>query len=223
MSPLIRYPSASVELPLQFFGSTGYYAVMAAFGTVIIDDTAPFDKRFKSAHRTDIADTRGLLQLTVPVSKPSAKISGRCLTWDDVAISSHGQWWKVHQTSLASAYGRTPFYEFYIDRLKCFFDRTAISSFGSIANLDRASDSAIRSIIGIDSTVIYKSRILEIPADRMTDPPVSHDQIPKAQSVPYYQVRQEKFGFIPGLSILDLIFNMGPETPLILSMMNKGI
>ena len=33
---------------------------------------------------------------------------------------------------------------------------------------------------------------------------------------PYYQVFQERIGFLPNLSIVDLLFNMGPESLLIL-------
>lgn len=189
---------------------------MSAFGSVIIDDTSPFDKRFKSAHRTDIADTRGPLQLTVPVAKPqTAGIHGKP-TWNDVRISSHGQWWRVHQTSLASAYGRTPFYEFYIDRLRPFFDETAVSSFNSIASLDKASDGLLRAILGTNTKVIFKSSLdKEAKALHMED-------IAGVTDVPYYQVRQEKFGFIAGLSALDLIFNMGPESQVVLFLMNRG-
>ena len=43
--------------------------------------------------------------------------------------------------------------------------------------------------------------------------------LPVYEPVPYYQVRQDNFGFIPHLSILDLIFNMGPESPLVLQKM----
>ena len=44
--------------------------------------------------------------------------------------------------------------------------------------------------------------------DYLTDPTFSAE--------PYYQVFKERFGFLPNLSIADLLFNMGPESLLVL-------
>lgn len=207
----IRFPEAVVTLPIQYFGSVGYYADMAAHGAAVVDDTARFDKRFKSAHRCEIADTRGVLRLTVPVRKPDHRSEGP-LRWSDIAISDHGQWWQDVDTSLASAYGRTPYFEFYIDRLRRFFSRTTPEEFGSVAELDREVDRAVRSILKLPTEVGYASegsKAIETPSTALAN----------HCSIEYYQVRKEKLGFIGGLSILDLIFNMGPEAPVILYQM----
>ena len=207
---LIQFPDTTLTLPIQFFGSVDYYATMAAAGRAVIDDTARFDKRFKSAHRCDIADTRGLLRLTVPIRKPDDRQEGRRLTWADIRISDHGQWWHDAATSIASAYGRTPFYEFYIDRLARFFSRTTPEEFASVAELDKAVDAAVRKILGINTAIGY--------ASEGAAPEGQGGQV-EVTPLPYYQVRAQKLGFMPHLSILDLIFNMGPEAPLILHSM----
>lgn len=220
MGQPIAFPDKTVMLPIQFFGSIDYYAVAAAYGTVLIDDTARFDKRFKSAHRTTIADTRGLLQMTVPTARKSSQ--GRPLLWSDIPLSEHGHWWDVHFESIASAYGRTPFFEFYADRLRAFFSPSAVTQFKSVADYDRTIGKAVSGLLGLENRIIY---ISEQPG--CSDMPLNADftgagyvRIPEAVTpVEYYQVRSAKFGFIAGLSILDLLCNMGPESAVVLTQM----
>lgn len=227
VNPLVRFPDVTIELPLQYFGSIEHYALMSAFGHVVIDDTARFDKRFKSAHRCVIADTRGPLLLTVPIRKSTDTDRHSPLLWSDIAISDHGQWWQDIDVSLASAYGRTPFYEFYIDRLRKFFDRQTPDAFRSVADLDIACDAAIRAILGLATVPTYKSSISE--SDRLREPQNASERVyaktllPQLQTVEYYQVRRDRLGFIPSLSILDLIFNLGPESPLLLRAMTARL
>lgn len=203
-----------LRLPIRFFASVDYYAAMAAHRHVIIDDNARYDKRQKSTHRMDIIDTHGIKTLTVPVSRPQ-NFHGQ-LRWSDIAISRHGLWWHVIDETLASAYGRTPFFEFYIDRLRQFFSDSTPDTFPNVATLCRESDKAIRKILSLNTSISYTS-----------DPSTSITATQSTQSSPalnptaieYYQVRRDKFGFVPHLSILDLIFNMGPESPIILHKM----
>ncbi|MCI9607623.1 MAG: WbqC family protein [Muribaculaceae bacterium] len=205
-SPLIKFPQKSIVLPPQFFGSIGYYALAAAYGKVYIHNGMRFDKRFKSTHRTTIADTRGTIELTVPVSKPHSSSQA---AWSDITVSAHGGWWNVQLTALESAYGRTPFFEFYIDSLKHLFSADMCGR--PVTELDREADTAVRALLGLDNEVIYLegSELPEYAYD------ARKTELPQA-SEPYYQVRADKLGFIPGLSILDLLFNLGPEAPLYL-------
>jgi len=204
-----------LTVPMRYFGTVDYYAAIGACSRVIIDDTARYDKRRKDTHRFDIIDTHGLKSLTVPVSKPDG-VTG-VLRWSDIGISRHGQWWHVIAETLASAYGRTPFFEFYIDRLKPFFSSATPDDFHDVASLCRAADQTIRTILGFDNEVLYASQTGN-GGKRLPDSPHSSTEI-ATRTVEYYQVRSGKFGFVPHLSILDLIFNMGPESALVLDRM----
>lgn len=214
-SPLILTDRTAI-MPPQFCGGIDYYAIMSAYPRIVIDRKMRYEKRMKSTHRHTIADTRGSLTLTVPVEKP-VKTTGA--TWNDIDVSLHGDWWNVHRTSLESAYGRTPYFEFYIDRFLQFY-----SGWGkpgrdmSLMNLDCGIDKVIRDILGIDSDVSYDSTAI---VDASATDDYRHSQ-PAMPIVPYYQVRSGQLGFIAGLSILDLIFNMGPESPMILRQMTSG-
>lgn len=207
---------ARLTLPLRYFGTVDYYAAMGACACVTVDDTARYDKRQKGTHRMDIVDTHGLKSLTVPVSRPDNVVGP--LRWSDIAVSRHGQWWHVVSETLASAYGRTPFFEFYIDRLRPFFSSSTPDIYPDVATLCRESDAAVRAILGLDNYITYASQSPANSPLSSTLPAVTPSDLPIAP-IAYYQVRHDKFGFLPHLSILDLIFNMGHESPLILRKM----
>ncbi len=183
------------ELP-RYFGSVDYWIRRAA--GMPVANNALFDKRRKEIHRYTIADVNGQLTLTLPIVKPHGIPKA---TWRDVKVSDHGQWWHVHRVSLESAYGRTPFFEFYIDRFRPFISSETVDRFSSVLDLNIAIEKEIENVLLLpDSDIEVSSTILQ---DRLATPPI--------ETAPYWQPRQEKLGFISGLSILDLIFCLGPE------------
>lgn len=206
-SPLIIFPEQTAVFSPAYYGSVDYYATLARYGRAVINHGARFDKRLKSTHRTTIADVNGVMNLTVPIEKP---VSLTAAKWRDIRISRHGSWWNVHRVALESAYGRTPFFEFYIDRFKPFLDNHVVDRYPLLADLNMAANAVICDILGITT---------EITASIPENPNVVDFQakrLPTFQPISYYQIRQADFGFIPHLSILDLIFNIGPEAPLLL-------
>lgn len=182
------------ELP-RYFGSVDYWIRRAA--GIPVADNALFDKRRKEIHRYTIADVNGLLTLTLPIIKPHGIPKA---TWRDVKVSDHGQWWHVHRVSLESAYGRTPFFEFYIDRFSPFISSETVDRFSSVLDLNIAIDKEIESLLLLpDSNIATSPTALQ---NALATP---------IETATYWQPRQEKLGFISGLSILDLIFCLGPE------------
>lgn len=165
-----------------------------------MDWSQPFDKRDKETHRFTIADTRGHLDLTVPIAKPATH---RC-AWDTITISTHGAWWDVHRVALESAYGRTPYFEFYIDRFLPMLTAGVTDRYPRLAELADGWDREIADILGLN-------RVADAPASSATLLPDITVSIE-----PYRQVRADRLGFIPGLSVLDLIFNLGPEAQIYL-------
>ncbi|MDE6693353.1 MAG: WbqC family protein [Muribaculaceae bacterium] len=207
---LIRINDRTGVFAPQYYGSVRYYAALAAYRRVVVDAGLRFDKRFKSVHRCTIIDTRAELTLTVPVAHRPVGTDGR-RTWRQMGVSAHGEWWNVHRVSLESAYGRTPFFEFYIDRFMPWlrYEDT------SIVDFDLGLDEVVRRTLGLETEVSYSTEDMDIEA---TDDHRSN-LFPAVRDVVYYQVRADRLGFHPDLSILDLLFNMGPEAPLVLRKM----
>lgn len=210
-SPLLIYPDITVILPPCYCAPAAYYAIMSACGTTVVLDSVPFNKRAKYTHRTDIADTHGTLSLTVPVQKPK-KSSGA--VWSDILVSPHNEWWHIHTTALESAYGRTPFFEYYKDSLLPLISARSVNK--PVTELDSSLDAVIRRILGID-TKIENIQNIDISNPKVID--LTQTALKYAPVIEYYQVRETRHGFIPHLSILDLIFNMGTEAPLVLQKM----
>ena len=209
-----------VVLPPVFCGSVAHYLRVRSAGATSIDWGRRFDKRFKDTHRFAIADTRGRLELTVPIAKPE---SSRC-SWGDVRISDHGKWWDVHRVALESAYGRTPFFEYYIDALLPMLTYGVEERFPLLRDLSDAWDGWIRTKLLLPAPVVSAQDGMldeasggEMLPVRPDDCAVGYDDLP-----PYWQVREDKLGFISGLSVLDLIFNLGPEAVVYLDRLSES-
>ena len=187
-------------LPVRLFPPTAYYAIMARYGKVAFDTSARYNKADKGTHRFTIADNRGELRLTVPVSRPSGADR-----WSMVTVSDHGRWWETMPVALESAYGRTPFFEFYIDRLMPLFSPEP----KAVTDLCLEADAIVRRILDMPVDIVGTDECSECDIYTGFDFTEASLSLP-----PYWQVRADTLGFIPAMSILDLIFNLGPESQL---------
>ncbi|MGM9760052.1 MAG: WbqC family protein [Parabacteroides sp.] len=161
-------------------------------------------------NRCTIAAANGPLSLSVPIVKPDTL---KCLT-KDIRISDHGNWRHLHWNALCSAYNMSPFFEYYEEDFAPFYERKYTFLFDFNEELRAMICRLLDIEPDIRPTEQYRD---EVPNDfragiRPRQPLPDPDFIPR----PYYQVFQEKFGFLPNLSIVDLLFNMGPESVLYL-------
>lgn len=203
LHPLVTHPAEEiVSLPPRLLPPAAYYALLASYGRACIDWSGPYRRGEKLTHRFDIADTRGRLSLTIPIAKP-----GKGAVWADVTLSDHGRWQETLPTALESAYGRTPFFEFYAPHILPLISDA--SGGDRLVDLAESLDRVVRNILGLPA---YSVEYLKTPSGRRSVVPEPLWPV----TAPYWQVRRDILGFIPGLSILDLIFNLGPESPLAL-------
>lgn len=80
-----------------------------------------------------------------------------------------------------------------------------------VIELDRRADAVVRSILGMDNVVEWSA----VP-DGMEYVDLRRFDFDSVQTPPYRQLRADRLGFVGGLSVLDLIFNLGPEAALYL-------
>ena len=128
------------------------------------------------------------------------------------------EWRHLHWNAIASAYGSSPFFEYYQDDIRPFFEKR----YEFLLDFNEEIRRTICNLIGIEPHIEYSSSYSE-PAPGETDlRDAIHPKRRKAETIlpvqpkPYYQVFSEKYGFQPDLSIIDLLMNMGPESILIL-------
>ncbi len=212
----------SVHLTSSLLAPISYYAKLLHYPEVIIE---AHDHYLKQTYRNRffIEAANGMMSLSIPVEKPS----GKCLM-RDVRISEHGEWRHQLWNALFSSYNSSPFFEFYEDDFRPFFEK----KYDFLFEYNEALREMICDLIGINPQITFSSeykKTEEIIGDDFRE--IIHPKKdfrlvdPEFVAIPYYQVFKEKFGFTPNLSIVDLLFNMGPESLLILhqSLKHKDI
>lgn len=199
-----------ILIEIQYLPPIRFFSKLFTYNRIVIDDMEGFEKQTYRT-RALIAGANGVLPLIIPVKKAKAIIPIH-----EVLIDQRSNWQRQHWQSIQSAYGKSPFFENYADKLeplyrkdfKFLFDADWAFLEAILEMLKLPPERiAIRSeLIELNETVFYKDEIH--PKNKKED----------AQFNPYHyiQVFPERFGFLPNLSIIDLLFNMGPETKSIL-------
>ena len=210
-------------LSTTYFGPVQWYQKLYRADDVQIEACESFQKQ-TYRNRCLIATTQGVQALTVPV-----RIEGSSLITNS-RISDHGNWRHLHWNALKSAYGESPFFEYYEDDLRPFFQ----PDWEFLFDFNEAIRKKMCELLDIHPNVHYTESFtspLDISRTSHLVPRTSH-LVPRTSHLdyryaiqpkhpapdddftprPYYQVYREKHGFLPNLSILDLLMNMGPES-----------
>lgn len=128
----------------------------------------------------------------------------------DIRIDYTRRWQKVHTGALTSAYGSSAFFIYYFG----IIEEIILRRHKYLLDLNMELLAALLEILKTDTEVEYTDTFMPV-SNAEGDFRYSID--PKKESSfrqkEYFQVFRDKHGFVPGLSIIDLLFNMGPETP----------
>ena len=191
-------------LSTTYFGPLQWYQKLYRYDHVIIDQQETFQKQ-TYRNRCLIATTQGVQALTVPV------VHGSDNHIQSIGISDHGNWRHLHWQALQSAYGDSPFFEYYEGDLRPFFVER---NWERLVDYNDAICKKMCELLDIHPQFSpLTSHLSPLTSDLRTAINPKHP-LPDAdfEPRPYYQVYKQKLGFLPNLSILDLLFNMGPES-----------
>lgn len=199
------YLSSAYLAPVQHYTKLYQYAS----GTIYKEVQENYVKQ-TYRNRCTIAAAGGALSLSVPIEKPD---SLKCLT-KDIRISEHGNWRHLHWHALLSAYNMSPFFEYYEADFAPFYEK----KYDFLFDFNEELEALVCDLLDLHPTIRPTSAFeAELPSDfRYAIRPKHPAEDPAFSPQPYYQVFQEKHGFLPNLSIVDLLFNMGPEGLLVL-------
>lgn len=187
------------------------YAQLYASQGMLLDADSSFIKQ-TFRNRTIIATENGAQALTIPV------VHNYLQTMRDVRISEHGNWRHQHWNAIQSAYRKSPFFDYYADDFAHFYEEKN----GFLLDFNMRLHNVVCELLGLEREIaILEKTSVESIENNFSDlrPLASVQEIEKEKYLnyqPYYQVFAQRNGFIPNLSIIDLLFNMGPEGLLVL-------
>ena len=202
-------------LQTTYFGPVQWYQKLNRSDSVLIEQFDSYQKQ-TFRNRCVIATANGLQVLTVPVESDKDNAGHEKTLVRDIRISDHNQWRRVHWNALQSAYSESPFFEYYADDIRPFFEKR----YDFLIDYNEAIRQTVCKLIDIQPKVSYTTEfVTQPPSQENCDYYDLRDVIHAKHPLPdpafeakrYWQVFQHKHGFLPNLSILDLLFCMGPE------------
>ena len=203
----------SVILSTAYLAPIQYYSKILKYNTIIIELYENYIKQ-SYRNRCNIYGANGLQTLSIPIKK---NITPKTLI-KDIKISYDKDWQKNHWKAIKSAYGSSPFFEYLIDDFAPFYHK----KFNFLIDFNNQIQQIVLNLLEINTNITYtnffhegadiKDFIQKInPKKKFSKP---DDEFIDFE---YYQVFAEKHGFIPNLSIIDLLFNEGTNAVEILN------
>lgn len=195
-----------VLLSTSYLAPIQYYTKLLNYKQVYIEIHDHFIKQ-TYRNRCKIYGANGLLQLSIPVKKDQVKTKVK-----DILIDYDTNWQKMHWKSIESAYRSSPFFEFYEDDLKPFYTKKYKYLFDFNADIQKV----ILDLLEIVTNIKFTEDFIHADNHQFDDyrekiHPKKQVEDPNFNIQKYNQVFTEKHGFIENLSIIDLLFNEGPN------------
>ena len=194
-----------------YLGPIQYYIKLLEYPSILFEHYEHYKKQ-TYRNRCCIYGANGKLNLIIPIQH-----TGKRIIIKDVNISYETDWQKLHWRSIQTAYRSSPYFEYYEDELAPFFTK----KYKLLIEFNEALQLQILEILGLkirySHTTSYEEHYTDLTSNRegTTDYRTAmHAELhaPNPELLPYSQVFQDKHGFIPNLSIIDLLFNLGPDS-----------
>ena len=191
--------------PLFYLPNVEFFKNLQSFKdqTILIEKNEHYPKQ-TFRNRTSIAGPNGILNLSVPIKKESEKY----IDFKDIRISNEDKWQRIHWLSLETSYRSSAYFEFYEDDFAPFYQKKYNFLFDYNLELFIVVLKLIKMPVKYDFTVTYEKSYENLIDFRMINPPNKPSDY---QNKKYYQVFEDKNKYLNNISILDLLFNQGPQ------------
>lgn len=205
----------NIYLSSAYLAPVEYYTKFLTEKTVFIEKHENYLKQ-SYRNRCTILSANGAIPLSIPVKHSS----GEKTLIKDIRIADHGNWQHMHWNAIVSAYSSTPYFEYYQDDFAPFYHK----KYSFLFDYNEELRILINKLLGIEKqnilyTELYKTDLEKSDLDfREIIHPKKDYKLLDLEFFPqkYYQVFNQKFSFVENMSIIDLLFNMGNESILVL-------
>jgi len=192
-------------LSTAYLAPIQYYSILIKSSSCIIEHCENFPKQTYRS-RCDIYSPNGLKTLSVPLVKRNHRQRVK-----ELKISYDFDWRKIHWRTLESSYRSSPFFEYFEDDLYPYYHN---KKYDYLIDLNEALQQEILILLKQKLEYSFTSdyhQVIEAAVDyrNLITPKVLFQNNNVLDSKKYSQVFDNKYGFIPNLSIMDLLFNQG--------------
>ena len=154
--------------------------------------------------RCNVLTANGVQTLTVPV----IKTNGNHTLTKDIEISYKESWQQVHLRCLESAYRKSAYFDYYFP----YFEKIYKQKFNTLIELNEFCMKAILKLLKAKKNILYTTDFEKIIDENDYRIALSKNEVNKIEMTEYYQVFSDRHGFVSNLSIIDLLFNEGPNS-----------
>ncbi len=196
-------------MEIQYLGPIQCFTKYVKHNKVCIEQHENYRKG-SFRNRCCIATANGIVSLSIPLLKGKHQQANI----KKVAIDNNSNWQSIHWKSIQTAYGNSPFFEYYKDDLIPLFQK----KYDLLFNFCLDVHELVLRVLQLKTTVSFSSSFCKKTDEKQLDfrsqvlpKNYLHSDDPHFEATTYPQVFEDRHGFIPNLSILDLIFCTGPE------------
>lgn len=215
--------SVPAILEVQYLAPVQYYSKFLLHENIIIEKSEHYCKG-SFRNRCMLVMSNGVQQLSIPLEKGKNQQT----LISEVKIDNTQKWQQLHWRTIQTAYGSAPFYEHYQDKIKPFYTKEWIYLFDYCIDFQNQILSLlkIKTDINFSEAFIKNYNDLSIKDLRNCIQPKNYnlaDTDSDFKIIGYPQVFEDRLGFVSNLSILDLLFCVGPESKFYLNQSIKHV
>jgi hypothetical protein len=196
--------AATLLLSTAYLPPSEYFSLIAGADKILIEKEENYLKQ-SYRNRCYILSSHGPQLLSVPVYLGSIHKT----PVKDIRIDYSKRWQQVHLRAIKASYGSSPYFQYYYENIETIISK----NYDFLLDLNMELTEAVLTMIKIETGLSFTTHFE--PAGGL-DNDYRYRITPKEKSnykvKEYLQVFSTGDGFIHGLSILDMIFNLGPET-----------
>lgn len=208
--PAARLHTAVIEC--QYLPPIETFARLLPFERIRFEAHEHWVKR-SYRNRAEVAGPHGKIRMSIPLDRFKLLSSGERRSMQEIRIAYAEPWLREHWQTLEAGYRRSPYFEYYEDRLEPIFNARYETLLERNMALFRFLAEALELDWDIGLTDAWHREVSMGQVDlRDAIRPTKNRPDPFYTAPVYPQVFEERHGFLPGLSIVDLLFNEGPKT-----------